>query len=393
MLSKIIRHSPKLLINFIYFFASLIPRNKNLWLFACWGGKSYSDNPKHIFIKLNKSTTNITSYWLVKDKDKFKKLKNDGVDVLYAFSMFGIWIQLRAGLVTFTHSVDSEYVSFLIAHRVLRVQTWHGIPVKKIGYDDINSTPRQIIKIWNLVFPYKSDHLDLVLAASEADKELYKNAFNVNANAIVITGYPRNDALLKATTPHNPIKVIYMPTYRGAVNSTFDILKKTEFKFDSVDQVCEKIGVELYIKLHPVQRFDQKDIHSISFCKNIHILQNDGDIYDCLCEFDVLITDFSGVYFDYLITGKPIIMAPFNLEEYLLNDRNLYYDYQEICPNEPAKNWDQVFYMLRQIRENKFYYDEKYMNLQLRFHKYLDARSSDRAIKAMQDLMMNNSKS
>jgi CDP-glycerol glycerophosphotransferase len=152
------------------------------------------DNPKYIFNELKtRDSLGIKAFWLVKKRKKFFELSNRGIDVIYAYSLKGIWSQLRAGVVVFTHSVNNEYLSYLISHRVKRVQTWHGIPIKKIGYDDENSTPKEIIAIWNRAFPYISDHLDLVLAASEEDSKIYASAFNIGVDKVVITGYPRND--------------------------------------------------------------------------------------------------------------------------------------------------------------------------------------------------------
>ena len=193
-IKKILRHFPKLFLNLIYFIASLVPRNRTLWLFSCWSGADFLDNPKYIFNELKtRDSLGIKAFWLVKKRKKFFELSNRGIDVIYAYSLKGIWSQLRAGVVVFTHSVNNEYLSYLISHRVKRVQTWHGIPIKKIGYDDENSTPKEIIAIWNRAFPYISDHLDLVLAASEEDSKIYASAFNIGVDKVVITGYPRND--------------------------------------------------------------------------------------------------------------------------------------------------------------------------------------------------------
>ena len=364
----------------------MVPRSKNIWLFSSWGGKEYVDNPKYIFKELNNKKVNVNSYWLVKDKNKFNQLKKKGINVIYAYNIKGVWIQLRASLVVFTHSVNSEYIPFLIAHRVLRVLTWHGIPIKKIGYDDHKSTPKNLIKIFNIIFPYLSDHLDLLLASAKADLEIYTGAFNISKDKIIITGYPRNDILLNNNNNNNnKIQVIYMPTYRGEINSKFELFKKTNFDFNFFDELCKKNDISFTIKLHPVQQLESTDLIFIHQCSNINI-QNDNDIYEVLHKYDILITDFSGIYFDFLITGKPIVMAPFNMQEYLNKDRTLYYEYSDICPSNPVKNWNEVFEEILKIKENNFKTSNKYHELQLRFHEYIDASSSRRALDAIKSL-------
>lgn len=387
-IKKILRHFPKLFLNLIYFIASLVPRNRTLWLFSCWGGTDFLDNPKYIFNELKtRDSLGVKAFWLVKKRKKFFELSNRGVDVIYAYSLKGVWSQLRAGVVVFTHSVNNEYLSYLIAHRVKRVQTWHGIPIKKIGYDDENSTPKEIIAIWNRVFPYISDHLDLVLAASEEDSRIYASAFNIEIDKVVITGYPRNDGLLKRCKKNNKLEVIYMPTYRGAVNSEFKLFQKTNLDFVSFDRTCGELGINFSIKLHPVQRFNSIDLGSLIECTNIKILKDVGDVYERLHEFDVLVTDFSGVYFDFFITGKPIIMAPFNINEYLSQDRSLYYSYEDICPGPPVHSWDELLCVLNDLKFGKIKKNDRYFQLQSRFHQNLDSLSSSRAIDAIRSIL------
>jgi CDP-glycerol glycerophosphotransferase len=129
------------------------------------------------------------------------------------------------------------------------------------------------------------------------------------------------------------------------------------------------------------------DIDAIKKCSNIHAVMNNGDIYEELYKFDVLITDFSGIYFDFLITGKPIIMAPFNLDEYISQDRSLYYDYESICPSAPVRNWQELFCVLADIKNGEITQGEMYAHLRSRFHKNLDSLSSKRAIDAIRFIL------
>lgn len=124
----IILYAPMLLLNAISF---LIPKKKGLWLFSSWFGKKYLDNPKYIYQELLKNKDGVQPYWLVKDKALLRRLEALEYPVLNAFSVKGIWLQLRAEVVVFTHSVCSEFLPCLIAAQTKRIQTWHGIPIKK----------------------------------------------------------------------------------------------------------------------------------------------------------------------------------------------------------------------------------------------------------------------
>jgi CDP-glycerol glycerophosphotransferase (TagB/SpsB family) len=322
-------------------------------------------------------------------------MRKRGLPVEYAFSIRGIWLQFRARVVVFSHSVEHEFFAPLIANRVKRVQTWHGMPIKKIGYDDHRGwmPPDLRAYIIKTIFPFRSDHFDLVLAGSQSDKKKYERAFNVKEKSVVITGYPRNDALIKSfsqlsPTPRAKRKVIYMPTFRGVPESEFSLFFETRFNFLEADNILDRLKMELWIKLHPIQIFAPNDIESINRCKNVHLYSEDEDIYESIGFFDVLITDFSGIYFDYLLSGKPIIMAPLNKKSYLENDRNLYYSYDQLCPSNPCNTWNEVFTQLSDLVKYDNFYNEKYFNLQKKFHSYLDANSSERAYYAIQKILV-----
>mgnify|MGYP000501091749 FL=1 len=370
-------------LNLVYIIACLVPKDRDLWLFSAWNGRRFIDNPKYIYKYLLKNKPEIRVVWVARDKKLFKSMRAQKLPVVYAWGFSGVIHQLRAGVVVFTHSVDWDYTSAIIGYQVKRIQTWHGMPIKKIGYDDMRDRSAQLkLKISKWVTPFKVDRFDLVIAGSEEDKSKYQSAFNVLPEKVRITGYPRNDEIVRATAKKNTAsrkRIIYMPTYRGAVGSEFRLLDSLGFDYLKADGILEEIEGELFIKLHPAQVFAQLDLEKMARCRNIKPLFNDADIYEQIGFFDILITDYSGIYFDFLITSKPIIMAPFDLDDYKIADRELYYSYEDICPDPPCFTWDEVFFRLRQITKYGGIDRAKYKNLQEKFHRHMDDRSSERA--------------
>jgi CDP-glycerol glycerophosphotransferase (TagB/SpsB family) len=371
--------------NIAYVLASLVPRDDKLWLFAAWNGRRYLDNPKYIFEFVTRNYPDVQAVWICKDRALYLAMAAAGRTAAYAYSWRGIVYQLRASLVVFTHSVSWDFVAFLVGGGVKRVQTWHGIPLKKIGYDDMrNGDPRSKARLLGRLFWYEDDRCDVVLAASETDAAKYLTALNVVPSGIRITGYPRNDPIARSATRHartlrDRAKIIYMPTFRGGVGSEFRVFEESRFDFGAADRLCSELGVELHIKLHPVQVFSTRDRELIESSSYLHAVGNVDDIYERLSEFEVLITDFSGIFFDFLITGRPIVMAPIGFEKYVTNDRELYYRYEDICPDEPCRTWDEVFARLRDLVRSNFVPGERYHALQARFHHHLDDRSAERA--------------
>ena len=380
-----------LFLNVGYFISFLIPKKKGLWLFSSWFGKKYLDNPKYIYQELLKNSNGVQPYWLVKDKALLRRLESLEYPALNAFSLKGIWLQLRAEAVVFTHSVRSEFVPCLISTQTKRIQTWHGIPIKKIGFDNQNPSESQGKKI-RFLLPFLREDYDLVTAVSIEDKKTYHSAFRTPLEKISITGYPRNDEIFRNSKNNNKLeggdlKIIYMPTLRGGINDEFNLLSDSDFDFESIDSQLNSLNATLFIKLHPVQVFTQKDEELINSSKNIKALFNDDDIYESLGKYDVLITDYSGIFFDFLISGKPIIMAPLDYDNYVKHDRAVYYDYHSICPTSPCKNWEEIIKSIKSLTHEENI-PNRYFEIQKKFHKYNDDKSSERVIEEIKRLVL-----
>jgi CDP-glycerol glycerophosphotransferase len=383
--------------NILYLITILIPRDSRLWIFGAWNGSKFIDNPKYIFIYVSKNCQAVKPCWITNNKKLAEDLRSNGFKAEYKYGIKGFWIQLRAGVVIFTHSVEYDFFAPLIAARVKRIQTWHGMPIKKIGYDDKRRhwSPRLYARLLTLLFPFRTDRLDLAIAGGNSDKKIYESAFNIKPKSVVITGYPRNDEIVRRiknniNKKNEAFKVIYMPTFRGKPGSEFKLFKDTGFNFGEIDELCEKIGIEFWIKLHPVQIIAEEDLKKIKKCKKIKYYDEIKDIYEVIEEYKILVTDFSGIYFDYMITGRPIIMAAFEMENYLKNDRELYYEYDELCPSPPCSNWKEIFEQIENfVNLNNNYLNDRYMELQKKFHRYLDDKSSERSYIEIEKIIRN----
>ena len=112
------------------------------------------------------------------------------------------------------------------------------------------------------------------------------------------------------------------------------------------------------------------------------------DASDLLPDMDILITDYSSVYIDYLLTGKPLIFAPFDLKEYLHNDKELYYSYEQVTPGPKCKNWKDVLKWVEKYNDETLFSSDRSL-LRDSFHKYTDSRSSERVYSEILHLINN----
>ena len=218
-----------------------------------------------------------------------------------------------------------------------------------------------------------------------------------------ITGYPRNDMLFTSNgrecleSIYGEINkkyiVIYLPTYR--INSftqngenvfIFDML---DFDIENFDKYLNDHNILFITKMHSAQ------VRQEAVCENenIRILtdemlgEHDVDLYEILNGTDCLISDYSSVIIDYLLTDKPMIFTPTDLDAYAETKGIMMEPYDAWMPGEIALNYEQ----LRQAISNALFGEDKYKKDRERLkritHKYTDAKSTERVLALAKELM------
>lgn len=378
----------------IHWLLKIIPKNKNVWVYGAWMGKSYGDNSKYFFEyanKLNKlNESNIKHVWITRSSATIDSLRKKGYLSFHPHSMKGLFYSSIAYYSIFTHSIQSDISWVANNGRTRRIQLWHGVPLKKIGKDDsiFTSKPKSRIifdKIINKAFPFKCEKYDLMVACSEQDEKSFMSAFDVvNIQKI---GYPRNDQLVGSGTrlKKRLNNVLYMPTFRGDVSGSFDLFDRYGFSVEEIDRRMDVAGCCLYIKTHPVNKANDNVASKIARSRNIKILDETLDAIDLLRDCDILITDYSSVYFDYLLTERPIIFAPFDIKEYVKKDRELYYDYDTVTPGPKCMNWYQILDCIENIIDDPEWYHEQRRIICDTFHENKLGNSSSMLYKILND--------
>ena len=99
-----------------------------------------------------------------------------------------------------------------------------------------------------------------------------------------------------------------------------------------------------------------------------------------------MITDFSSVHFDFLLMDRPIIFAPFDKEEYLKDDREFYFNYDEVTPGPHAKNWSEILNYIENFVQDPTLFEEERIQVKSRFNKYTDANNCQRVFSVIENL-------
>ena len=147
-------------------------------------------------------------------------------------------------------------------------------------------------------------------------------------------GFARNDILLHPT-PHAQKAIIWMPTYRVHKHQSAEMLAqyqkeqpfgvpciRTEADLADLNAVLAAHDALLYIRLHPAQKGSLGDLHAYSnlrVCDNAFLEARGTPLYAFLTETDALISDFSSIYYDYLLLDKPIALAIQDFDTYRKN--------------------------------------------------------------------------
>ena len=331
--------------------SSFVPRNEKSWVFGSFGG-SFNDNSKYLYLYITDNNPEILATWISGNKSTVKMLQAKGLKSYYKWSICGLYYSLTA-----KYYVYNSYVSDInnwTHGNTIRINLWHGIPIKKIEFDIKKGI---ISHIFNHSFKskfYYSNHYtkpNLILSTSKTVSSLLASAFRVNSSQCLEYGYPRNDILFYSTKElighikkYEPIETlqlikqinsfnktyVYMPTWR---DDGSDFILDSKIDFNLLDKILRKNNELFILKLHNNTKLPV----NLDSYNNISIFNNKSDIYPVLPFTDTLITDYSSICFDYKLMKKPVIFFCFDKERYIKN-RDLYFDYDDIIKNELVAN-------------------------------------------------------
>lgn len=373
----------------------IFPRDDKLWVFGGWNGTRYSDNARYLFEYVQREK-DIKAIWITKNKDVMYKVRQGGNNVFLSFSPLGIYYMLKAGVAIVSTGLIDLNRAFI--YGAFRVNLWHGAPMKRLNFDEKKlesegSTKKHARKIVLSILPHIREikTYDLILATSDYFKPIMTSAFDVPDTNVKVLGYPRNDVLFdenhrsgymeKLKKRYNRKNILaYLPTYRSNNNAEedFELFNKYGFDRKAMEAFLKETNSILLIKLHYVEQERMKNKHIDMGSRIVYADESEvTDINDVLTYIDVLITDYSGVYFDYLLLNRPVIFAAFDLEEYA-KERGFYDDYEFYIAGPIAKNWPEVI----QYAKDALWSPTKFEGLRIEknkiFNKYCDGKNSMR---------------
>jgi len=364
---------------FIFTLKLVLPADKNLIVFGHRAGRRFGDNSRSLFIYLNK-TNNLKKYvWITKSNSVKKIVEKLGYNCCYYNSLAGLYYSLRAKwhIYDCTEADINEPITKLSNN----INLWHGVLIKKLSTHKNTNLSEIIYNLSNfffkkyIVYPNKifSRHLldhfpkkkfKLIVSNSPRNIFMYNNDIK-ELNYFKTNKEKKISNYFKASKK----KIIgYFPTWRFNGMEVFPN-KINIFELKKLSNYLNKHNLILVIKKHPNSFFEDKHklynknlekiYNEISKLKGFFLLDYDIDLNAIMHHCDMLISDYSGAIFDFLITNKPIILYAPDLKNYSVNP-GMNFNLEQINIGPIVNNIDQLIKELNKFLKYKKLYSKKY---------------------------------
>ena len=365
-----------------------MPKRPNLVVFTGRTGNRLMDNVKYAFLHFVRHAPEMDSRFLTFDRDEHARLQKHGLPSILFGQDSSMETLASASLIICDDlwwKVDSPAYPLLANARA--IQLWHGVPLKAIGFPEIESAVNMT--------PEKADYLhrgysgyDAVLSTSPfCTEHAFGRAFA--AREFPELGYPRNDVMLREPDADDMLSVdaklygelkqfrknggrtlFYMPTFR---DEGYDPFSCGAVNLAALSRLAERMDARIVLKLHPYI--------NTGFAKlpeRVCEVDSKSDIYPLMAQCDALLTDYSSIYFDYLLLDRPLLFYPFDFERYTTSNRALLFDYEAMTPGDKAMNPADLLRIVEAALAGEDRQAEKRRALRAKIFTHFDGKSAAR---------------
>lgn len=353
------------------FVTSFVEVDPKLILFSAYAGTKFSDSPYQLFEHLNNADYDYQLAFVFTSSemmDAFKQaypqhkaIKHNSLKHYHYLNKAGYWI--------FNYKTPSYFKK---KPETIFLQTWHGIPLKKLGNDIVNVEQtfyRSQQSYIQMAESYTEEgrKANYFLTPSPYALQHLQSAFRLSDKQILKFDYPRNELLYNYTKedikaikdelklPLDKKIILYAPTWRDHNYSVITGYKTKDFLLD-----FEELGSlkdEYIILYRPHYLISDRMSNLPDNVYDVRDYQNSSEIYIIS---DMLVTDYSSVYFDYSILKRPIYFYMKDLDFYQQQLRGFYIDINVDLPNDYYTEQDKLIKAINTKHINKKKYNHFY---------------------------------
>ncbi len=338
-------------------------------------------NNKFLYFALHEQGKNPTL--LTQNQNQLTTLKNHSLKALHMKS-FNAHIILASAKWIIVDQGDNNELLYLKSPKQKTMQLWHGIPLEHMNL------------LTNITY-------DAFISTSKFVSETgFKKVFL--AKEFLDFGYPRNDVFLKKThskyellftdtklykmaqnAKNEDKKIIsYMPTWRESLLA--DTKNQTDLMgldFVALDKFLATQNTYFILKLHPFMSDKMEDFLQTYKLQNIFLHESKGDIYPILKYTDILISDYSSVYYDFLLLNRPLIFYLYDHGQCSKMSHGYIYEFDDYSPGEKAFSQHELHEKLDKILSKNDDFAEQREELKNKLFKFQDEFSSKRIMQIL----------
>lgn len=316
-------------------------------LYECQAGKAINCNPYAIYRQLQKDPrfAGFTHIWVVTEHTTTDE-KTRAENTLYVTRGSRLYLKyLARAKYLINNNTFPPYFVRRAGQQYLN--TWHGTPLKSLGkqikggfMEHANAT-RNFLQTTHILSPNR--HTSQVLLEDYSIKGLY-------TGQLAETGYPRIDQTLEPNQgpdvreqlgiAQNERVILYAPTWRGTLN---DVQFDARQLIDDLSAIQTK-GARLLFRGHHMQENQLNGLELPGL--EVIVVPEHIDTNALLAAVDILITDYSSIFFDFLPLERPVIYYAHDLEQYQ-HERGLSLDISTL-PGQLCYNREQLAHCVQQ---------------------------------------------
>lgn len=310
--------------SFMKVLSLFVRQDEKMILFVSFGGRKYDDSPRCIFEQmiLDQRFEDYKFVWAFIKPEQHVVSKRAEVIKIDTIKYFMTCLKARVWI---TNSSITRGLSFK-SKWTLYLNTWHGSPIKKMG-DDINQE--------NTSFKSHTHNLiNIMLSQSQFEAQIFSRVFNIPYENFRIYGLPRNDELVNKNNELEIIKIktrlnipsdkriiLYAPTFREYIkDSSSNCIITPPINFEQWQHILGDKYIILFRAHYEVVKI--MDVKYDEFVRDFSQYPN---LNELMLISDMLISDYSSIFFDYSILARPMLCFAYDYDEYV-SKRGLYFD-------------------------------------------------------------------
>ncbi|MFK7940773.1 MAG: CDP-glycerol glycerophosphotransferase family protein [Roseovarius sp.] len=366
----------------------LVPKYDHWWAFpVCVHSHQFSDNTRAVFDHV-KHDPSIKKIILTRGKH----IETDGVNVIIVplHSYEGQSYLLRSRQVFLRHGVEAniEYALSDDLHNFHNL--WHGIPLKRIGYTSLD----QAASIDKLVAENK--RLTSVIASSDVDRLAMTAAYwPLTFHDIWVTGLPRHDTIMKPEsdlpedmrTRAEHLKdrlkgrrfMLFAPTFRADQENGYYSFSDTEVQ--QLAAWLKRNNMAMGIREHMADKTRLYSSQLRGECFFDASERHYPDVELLYRHADMLLTDYSSCFIDFMLTGRPMASFAFDQYSYANTQRGMFYDQEMVFPGPVCTDFASLMDGLETLLDDPTPAERQAYEWKVDFfHKFRDDRNSERVV-------------